>query len=77
MSHRHGVYRRSLLSLGLAAAVAASVPVDCPAQTAQSRDPGTVRQTYTEIAGRIMALYVGTISIDMIMQGLQSWMQSF
>lgn len=30
-------------------------------------------QRYTEIAGRILALYVGTISIEMIMQGLKTW----
>ena len=30
-------------------------------------------ERYIEIAGRITALYVGTVSIEMIMQGLQSW----
>ena len=28
---------------------------------------------YTEVAGRIMALYVGTVAVDMIMQGVQTW----
>lgn len=37
----------------------------------------TVIHRYIEIAGRIMALYVGTISVDMIMQGMRSWIQSF
>lgn len=32
-------------------------------------------ERYTEIAGRITALYVGTIAIEMIMQGVRSWMQ--
>jgi len=32
---------------------------------------------YIEIAGRITALYVGTVAIDMIMQGLQSWANKF
>lgn len=32
-------------------------------------------QRYIAIAGRITALYVGTIAIEMIMQGLQTWMQ--
>lgn len=30
-------------------------------------------QRYIEIAGRITALFVGTVSIQMIMQGVQSW----
>ena len=34
-------------------------------------------QRYIEIAGRITALYVGTVSIEMIMQGTRSWMQKF
>ena len=29
---------------------------------------------YIEIAGRITALYVGTVAIDMIMQGLSGWL---
>jgi small neutral amino acid transporter SnatA (MarC family) len=28
---------------------------------------------YMEVAGRITALYVGTVSIDMIMQGVRTW----
>lgn len=32
---------------------------------------------YIEIAGRITALYVGTVSIDMIMQGLRTWADKF
>jgi multiple antibiotic resistance protein len=34
-------------------------------------------QRYIEIAGRIMALYVGTVSVDMIMQGIRSWAEKF
>lgn len=34
-------------------------------------------QRYIEIAGRIMALFVGTISIEMIMQGLRAWAATF
>ena len=34
-------------------------------------------QRYIEIAGRVTALYVGTVSIEMIMQGLQTWAQKF
>lgn len=30
-------------------------------------------QRYMEVAGRITALYVGTVSIDMIMQGVCTW----
>jgi len=30
-------------------------------------------QRYVEVAGRITALYVGTVSIDMIMQGIRVW----
>lgn len=31
-------------------------------------------QRYIEIAGRITALFVGTVAVEMIMQGLSSWM---
>lgn len=34
-------------------------------------------QRYIEIAGRIMALVVGTVSVDMIMQGILTWSQKF
>ena len=34
-------------------------------------------QRYIEIAGRITALFVGTVSIDMIMQGVRAWVQKF
>ncbi len=34
-------------------------------------------QKYIAIAGRITALYVGTVSIEMIMQGLQTWLEKF
>jgi small neutral amino acid transporter SnatA (MarC family) len=32
---------------------------------------------YIEIAGRITALFVGTFSIQMIMQGIREWVQKF
>ncbi len=32
---------------------------------------------YIEVAGRITALYVGTVSIEMIMQGAQAWFHKF
>ncbi|MCF7807457.1 MAG: MarC family protein [Candidatus Marinimicrobia bacterium] len=34
-------------------------------------------QRYIEIAGRITALFVGTVSIEMIMQGVREWTQKF
>lgn len=34
-------------------------------------------QRYIEIAGRITALYVGTVSVEMIMQGLKTWGDKF
>lgn len=34
-------------------------------------------QRYIEIAGRITALFVGTISVQMIMQGLTTWVKKF
>lgn len=34
-------------------------------------------QRYIEIAGRVMALYVGTIAIEMIMRGLTAWVGKF
>lgn len=32
---------------------------------------------YIEVAGRITALFVGTISVEMIMRGLQAWADKF
>jgi small neutral amino acid transporter SnatA (MarC family) len=32
---------------------------------------------YIEIAGRVSALYVGTVSVEMIMQGLRTWTDKF
>lgn len=34
-------------------------------------------QRYIEIAGRVMALIVGTIAIDMIMRGLGAWIHKY
>ncbi len=34
-------------------------------------------QRYVEIAGRITALYVGAVSIEMIMRGVQTWISKF
>lgn len=34
-------------------------------------------QRYIEIAGRVTALYVGTISVEMIMQGIKTWADKF
>lgn len=32
---------------------------------------------YVEIAGRVMALFVGTIAVEMIMQGVRTWVGKF
>lgn len=34
-------------------------------------------QRYLEIAGRVTALVVGTIAIDMMMQGIRTWIEKF
>lgn len=34
-------------------------------------------ERYVEIAGRITALYVGTVSVEMIMQGIRTWVSRF
>ena len=34
-------------------------------------------ERYIEIAGRISALYVGTVSVNMIMQGVKTWADNF
>lgn len=34
-------------------------------------------QRYVEIAGRVTALFVGTIAIEMIMQGIRTWVGKF
>lgn len=38
---------------------------------------GRLVERYIEIAGRITALYVGTVSVEMIMQGMRAWVQKF
>jgi len=38
---------------------------------------GPLVQRYIEIAGRIVALFVGTVAVDMIMQGLRMWVDKF
>ncbi|MDY6863966.1 MAG: MarC family protein [Thermodesulfobacteriota bacterium] len=34
-------------------------------------------QRYIEVIGRITALFVGTISVEMVMQGLRTWVNKF
>lgn len=34
-------------------------------------------QRYIEVAGRVTALFVGTIAVEMIMQGTRSWVRKF
>ncbi len=34
-------------------------------------------QRYIEIAGRVTALFVGTVSVEMIMRGIQTWSAKF
>jgi small neutral amino acid transporter SnatA (MarC family) len=36
-----------------------------------------VIKKYIEIAGRIMSLYVGTVAVEMIMQGVRTWAEKF
>ncbi len=36
-----------------------------------------VIKRYIEIAGRITALYVGTVAVEMIMQGIRTWVGKF
>lgn len=38
---------------------------------------GELIERYIDIAGRVTALYVGTVSVEMIMQGVRSWVQKF
>jgi small neutral amino acid transporter SnatA (MarC family) len=34
-------------------------------------------ERYIEIAGRLTALFIGTVSVEMIMQGLRTWVNKF
>ncbi len=34
-------------------------------------------QRYVEIAGRVLALYTGTVSVELIMQGILAWAKKF
>jgi small neutral amino acid transporter SnatA (MarC family) len=42
-----------------------------------SRATEPLNQKYLEIAGRITALFVGTVSVEMIVQGTRSWANKF
>jgi small neutral amino acid transporter SnatA (MarC family) len=42
----------------------------------RSRWEGLI-QRYIEIAGRVAALYIGTVSVEMIMQGIRIWINKF
>lgn len=37
----------------------------------------TLIERYIEVAGRVTALYVGTVAVEMIMQGLRAWAAKF
>jgi multiple antibiotic resistance protein len=37
----------------------------------------TLVQRYIEVAGRITALFVGSVAVDMIMQGIHTWAEKF
>lgn len=39
------------------------------------REP--IVERYVEVAGRVLALYVGTVAVDMIMQGVRAWAAKF
>lgn len=38
---------------------------------------GPLVQRYVEVAGRIVALFAGTVAVDMIMQGIRTWVEKF
>ncbi|MGE3274784.1 MAG: MarC family protein [Vicinamibacterales bacterium] len=59
--------------LALAAAVAAILVLKGIHDAARTRHERLL-QRYTEIAGRVTALFTGTFAIDMILRGVEAWM---
>lgn len=75
---------RNLDSLTACGAVVTALTVSVVVMVALKALHDTVRpqreqliQRYIEIAGRIAALYVGTVSVEMIMTGMREWVQKF
>lgn len=65
---------QAVAAVGLAVAVAYAIMVllkQLHDYVRPRREP--LVQRYIEIAGRITALFIGTISVEMIMQGLRTW----
>ena len=74
--------RHEILTAGLAILIAVAISVVVMVLLKMVHDYVRPRrepliQRYIEIAGRITALFVGTISIEMIMRGVQTWMHKF
>jgi len=59
-----------IVSVGLVVALKALHDVVRPRQE-------ELIQRYIEITGRIMALFVGTVAVEMIMQGMRTWAGQF
>jgi multiple antibiotic resistance protein len=61
------------IALALAAAVAAILVLKVLHDAAKTRHERLI-QRYSEIAGRITALFTGSFAIDMILRGIEAWM---
>jgi len=61
--------------LAMIAAVTALVLIKLLHDYVRSRNERLIHR-YTEIAGRVTALFIGTFAIEMIVTGLQSWAES-
>lgn len=60
--------------LAMIAAVAALLLIKVMHDYVRTRNERLIRR-YTEIAGRVTALFTGTFAIEMIVNGLQGWIQ--
>lgn len=77
IGQRHGPIPSCLIVLiAVFASVLIMVALKCLHDYVRPRREPLIER-YIEIAGRITALFVGTISIEMIMQGIRSWSQKF
>ncbi len=63
------------IGLALAVAFAAMLLFKLAHDAVRQRDERLVR-LYTEIAGRVTALFTGSFAIDMILRGLEGWVAS-
>jgi multiple antibiotic resistance protein len=69
------VFQQAVAAIGLAllAALTATVVIKRLHDVVRTRNERMVRR-YVQIAGRVTALFTGSFAIDMILRGIESWL---